>query len=101
MICGLSAICFTCKKQRPRPGKIRRCFLFVKETAGLLFRIVIEIALHQDNRRSLVAAAAGQVAEGTDQVRQPSGRGPLGHHGAYQAGRFFVLFPDVIGNGFL
>ena len=66
----------------------------------LIDGIVVEIALDVDDGRALVAAAAGQVAQRTDQVGEVAGGGALGHHASYQ-GLLGVLGPDLLGYGLL
>ena len=61
-----------------------------------LFGVVLEIVLHHDDWRALVAAAAGEVAEGAHQVRQAAGRGALAGHAALEVG---VLPADALTDG--
>ena len=47
----------------------RRLFFVVFSVVG----VVVEIALNVDDGGTLVAGAGGQVAQGTDQIRQAAG----------------------------
>ena len=60
--------------------------------------VVVKITLTQNDRRSLLAGAGGQVAEGTDEVGQLAGRRALGCHVADEAA---FLRLDALGNGCL
>ena len=63
-----------------------------------LFGIVVKVALDQHDGSALVAAAGGQVAQGTDQVGEPPGRSALRDH---LAGEVAVLVADIIGDRLL
>ena len=57
--------------------------------------IVVEVSLYVNDRRTLVAAARCQVAQRTDEIRQPSRRRSLGYHAADQVG---ILMLDIFRN---
>ena len=67
------------------------CFDILRLFVG----IVIEVALNIDDRGTLVARAAGQVAQRADEVRQVPGGRTLGHHVAHQTDGG-ILFPDLL-----
>ena len=79
------------EKARPRQGAGRNAALF----GG----VVIKVALNVDDGGALIAAAAGQVAQRTDEIGQVAGGGALAHHVAHQAAG--VLFPDAAGHRLL
>ena len=63
-----------------------------------LFGVVIEVALHKDDRRPLIPATARQVAERTDQIGQAARRRALRDHLTHKVG---VLVTDIVGDRFL
>ena len=63
-----------------------------------LVRVVFEIALDKDYRRTFVTGAGGEVAEGADEVRElPRGRALAGHL-SYE---ILILGLDALGYGLL
>lgn len=67
---------------------------------GLVGGIVVEIALDIDDGGALVAAAGGQVTQGTDEIGKVAGGSTLGDHVAHQ-GDLGILLTDLLGNGLL
>ena len=51
-----------------------------------LFGVVLKVVLDDDDGRALVAAAAGEVAEGADEVGELPRRGALAGHAALEVG---------------
>ena len=60
--------------------------------------VIIKISLDQNDRRTLVAGTAGQVAQRTDQIGQLSRCRTLRYHIAYQ---IVLLLADAVGDRFL
>ena len=70
-------------KRLKKAGHGRASSVACFDILRLFVGIVIEVALNIDDRGTLVAGAAGQVAQGADKIRQVPGGRTLGHHVAH------------------
>ena len=65
---------------------------------SLLFGVIIEVPLHEDDGRAFIAASRRKVAQRPDKVGQSSGGSPLRNHIPDQAVR--TLIADTLADGF-